>query len=60
MYSTFVVNWGLREIFEPENLIQKRKPVIPENQLARRIQSKIIQGLGAEPPGKGAGGQAPH
>ena len=29
-----------QEIFEPENLIRKRKPVIPENQMARDIESK--------------------
>ena len=58
LYSTFVVNWG--HIFEPENLIQKRKPVIPENQLARGILSKIIRGLGVEPLVEGVGGEAPH
>ena len=50
LYSTFVVNWGLGEIFEPENLIQKRKSVISENQLARGIQSKSTRGVGAKPP----------
>ena len=40
MYSTFIVNWS-------GNLIQKYKP---ENQLARGIQFKSIQGLGVEPP----------
>ena len=40
LYSTFIVNWS-------GNLIQKYKP---ENQLARGIQFKSIQGLGAEPP----------
>ena len=33
------------EIFESENLIQKRKPVIPEYQMSRGIQSKSIRGL---------------
>ena len=36
--STFVVN-----------LIQKPKPVLLKNQLARYIQSKSIQGLGGQP-----------
>ena len=31
-------------------LIQKRYPVIPDNQLARRIQSKRIRMCGAQPP----------
>ena len=39
------MNWGLKEIFEPENLIQKHKPVIPENQLAWGIPSKSNRGL---------------
>ena len=36
-----------------------RKPVIPENQLARRIQAKSIRDLGAEPSAGGVGGKAP-
>ena len=46
-------------IFEPKNLIQKRKPVLPGNQLARGIQSKSMKGLGADPPGRGVLGDAP-
>ena len=41
---------GTWKIFDPENLIQKHKPAIAENQLARGIQSKSIRGLGAETP----------
>ena len=47
LYST-VFNSELG-IFKPENLIQKRKPVIPENQLAKGIQSKSIGGLETQP-----------
>ena len=47
--STFVVN-----------LIQKPKPVLLKNQLARDIQSKTIKDLGAEPPVGGARGHAAH
>ena len=34
LYFTFVMNWRLTEIFKSQNLIQKRKPAISENQLA--------------------------
>ena len=33
------------------NLIQKFSPMIIDNQLSRRIQSKTVRGLGVEPPG---------
>ena len=36
--------------FEPKNPMQERKPLIPDNQLARGIKSKSIRGLAAEPP----------
>ena len=45
--SQFVVNWDLADLCEPDS---GTLPVIPENQLARRIQSKSIRGLGAGPP----------
>ena len=47
------------EIFEYDNLIQKRKPVIHENHLVRGIQSKNIRGLEAEPMLGSVGGQSP-
>ena len=52
---------GTWEIFESENLTQKRKPGIPENQLTRRIQSKSIRGLWGGAPIKtgGIGGRIP-
>ena len=49
---------GTWEIFEPENLIQKRKPVTPENQLGRGVQSTSIRDLGAEPPVCSVGAKA--
>ena len=55
MYSKFLVNWDLK-IFG--NLIQKRLPVIPDNQLARVIESKTELGLVAETPVGDEGGQA--
>ena len=55
LYSTFVVN--IR--FEPENLNQKRKPVIPENQLDTEIQTKRIRCLGAPHKNGGSDGRSP-
>ena len=57
------VNWG--QIFV--NLIQKRQTVMPDNQLAREIQSISIRGLGmvtscggqSSPQNEGLGGQRP-
>ena len=43
-----VMNWSLIEMFDLESLIQKGLPVLPENQLARMIHTKNIQGLGVE------------
>ena len=59
---------GTQEIFEPENLIQKCKTVIPESQLPKGIQSKSIRAwewsprMEAKPPTKseGLGGRSPH
>ena len=41
------------EFFEPDS-------VMPDNQLARKIQSKSIRGLGSEPPSGDIGGGVPY
>ena len=60
LYSKFLVNWGL-SFRLLENLIQKRKPVIPHNQLAWMIQSKSIRDKrrrrGAKLPTSRGGGE---
>ena len=58
----FLINSGWQWIGDLHifAMIQKRLPVILDNQVARRIQSESIRGMGAEHPVVGAGAKPPQ
>ena len=56
MLTTFVVNWGVRDFWEPDS--ETLTSDMRDNQLGSGIQSKSIRGLGAVPLVEGVGGGA--